>query len=124
MFCINILTEIAKRIIPNTLCNTYIPPSPNIFSKKDTILIDINITITFAISDINISCIEYNALSDNSVVNDPAPAIKGKTIGTNTLVPFGESSVLNIFIPNIISNASAKITNDPATITAKRESMR
>ena len=115
MLSINILTDIANRIIPKTRCNTYIPPSPNIFSKNDTKRIAIYITNTFATREINISCVEYNALNDNSVVNDPAPAINGKTIGTNTLELAGISSVLNIFIPNIISNAKANITKEPAT---------
>lgn len=115
MFDINILTDIANRIIPNTLCNTYMPPSPNIFSKNETIRIAMYITTTLATSEIKISGIEYSALKDNIVVNDPAPAIRGNTMGTNTLELAGESSVLNIFIPNIISNASANITNEPAT---------
>lgn len=108
MLSINILTEIANRIIPNTRCNTYIPPSPSIFSKNDTNRIAIYITITFAINDIKISGVEYNALNDNSVVNDPAPAINGKTMGTNTLELAGMSSVLNILIPNIITNGKIK----------------
>ena len=115
MLSINILTEIANRIIPNTRCRTYIPPSPNIFSKNVTNLIATYITITLATREINISGVEYNALNDNSVVNEPAPAIRGNTIGTNTLELAGISSVLNIFIPNIISNARANITNEPAT---------
>ena len=100
MLSINILTEIANRIIQNTRCNTYIPPSPSIFSKNDTNRIAIYITITFATNEIKISGVEYNALNDNSVVNDPAPAINGKTMGTNTLELAGMSSVLNILIPN------------------------
>ena len=53
--------------------------------------------------------------NERRVVNDPAPAINGNTIGTNTLELLGVSSVLKIFIPNIISKASANITNEPAT---------
>lgn len=115
MFSINILTDIANNIIPNTRCNTYIPPSPNTFSKNDTNRIARNITITLAMRDSNMSCVEYKALNERRVVNDPAPAINGNTIGTNTLELLGVSSVLKIFIPNIISKASANITNEPAT---------
>lgn len=71
--------------------------------------------ITLATSDMRMSCVEYNARNDNSVVNEPAPAINGNTIGTKTLELAGVSSVLNIFIPNIISKARANITNEPAT---------
>ena len=60
----------------------------------------------------------YSARNDKSVVNEPAPAIKGKTTGMIVTESFGPSN-LNISTPKIISIAITKITRAPAT--AKEE---
>lgn len=55
----------------------------------------------------------YSALSESSVVIDPAPAINGKAIGT-TDAPEGDSLSLKSSIPNTISRARNRIIIEPA----------
>lgn len=56
----------------------------------------------------------YSDLSDNKVVNVPAPAIIGNARGTIVEV-FGSLCALKISLFNIISNPNKKMTIDPAT---------
>ncbi len=53
-----------------------------------------------------------SARNESMVVKDPAPAIRGKAIGT-MLAPAGESC-LNMLMPKIISNAITTSTKEPA----------
>ena len=56
----------------------------------------------------------YSALSESKVVNEPAPASRGKTKGTS-VASFIGPVFLNISISRIISSDIRKITNAPAT---------
>lgn len=56
--------------------------------------------------------VAYSALSESRVVKEPAPAIRGKAIGTIE-APVGESC-LNMVTPRIISMAIMNNTNEPA----------
>ena len=54
----------------------------------------------------------YSARNESSVVNEPAPAIKGNAIGTMEVPP--GASCLKSSTPKIISNAKKRSTNEPA----------
>ena len=56
----------------------------------------------------------YSARSDSSVVNEPAPAISGKTTGTSVASLMGPM-FLKISMSRIISTAMRKMTKAPAT---------
>lgn len=111
---INNFTEIANNIIPKNFLNTYTPPDPIKRAIKSNFRITKYTTAIFRTSAIIIFDKKYSALSDNKAVNEPAPAIKGKTTGTIVVVPLGPS-ILNNSMPNIISTAIPNITKAPAT---------
>lgn len=58
--------------------------------------------------------VAYSARSDNSVVNEPAPANRGNTTGMSVADLIGPI-FLNITTSSIISSDMRNMTNEPAT---------
>lgn len=81
-FEVKSFTEIASKIIPKNFFTKYIPDLPNIRCMRPVVIKTTYTTTIFAHKASKIFKAEYSALSERSVVKEPAPASNGNTSGT------------------------------------------
>jgi len=107
------LMEIANKMIPNILRSTAAPPLPSLACSQSEDLITKNTINRLTIIPIIMFSTAYSARNASSVVSVPAPAMKGKAIGTIE-ADIASSDSLKKLAPSTISNPIIKITIPPA----------
>ena len=110
MFSVIIFTLIASKMMPKNLRENIMPPSPSNFWILPVLLITRNTHAMLMASPMKMFTSSYIAFNEISVVNTPAPAMSGNTIGT-IVAPLLGVLFLKISTSRIISSAIRNIKN-------------